>query len=360
MNKFQVYKELEAVNYSLLKRILAGNVRGARKQSASMDLGSLVDCRITTPELFDELFSAIESKPGDKPKQIVDHLFDSNEAVPFNLLDKELLFTLMDLYEYRTSYTDNRDERRFSFFENEARNYYNERFANRNKIIVNKADVTLSETIAQSVINGRFTAPFHNLPFGIKVHNQVIVTWEYAGVPCKGLVDRILENTTNDPVMLGNYVLPGKSVLLIDYKTTGDSVYRFPKQMWKYRYDMQASWYSFGVNQWIAQNKPDVQIADFMFIVESTKYIGTPMIYRLSRVDKHIGRWGAIRQNGSYVIDDSGYDRLAENYSLDVLGWEQALSLYKWHNEFNEWEYPMEAVASSGILETSQYETSGF
>lgn len=360
MTRFEAYKNIDAVNYSALKAILSESFNYAKKQSDAMDLGSLVDCKITTPEEFEAQFAVIPNKPGDKPKQIVDHIFETGQAnAGFGALDKEYLFSLMNMFEYRTTYKDLRDERRFEFFKNDAFNYYTERLANKVKTIVDESDVELADRIATSIKNGRFTAPFHNLPFGIKVHNQVVITWTTTGLACKALLDRVLENTTDNPIPIGSYVLPGKSVIIIDYKTMQGKVSRFSKQMWKYRYDIQGSFYSYGTNQWIAHNKPDVSLADFFFIVESTTSPGAPMVYRLSDIDKEIGRWGATKTYEGWIPagfpNRTDFDRLANDFDLDVLGWEQALNLYKWHYENDEWEYSMDAVQSNGIIETTQY-----
>lgn len=359
MTRFEHYRNIDAVNYSTLKAILSESFNQIRRESDAMNLGSLVDCMITTPEEFDEQFAVITSKPGDKPKQIVDHIFETEQAiVGFGALDKEYLFSLMDMFEYRTTYKDLRDERRFEFFKNDVFNYYTERLANKSSIIVDESDVELADRIATSIKNGRFTAPFHNLPFGIKAHNQVIITWNYKGIACKGLLDRVLENTTDTDIKLGAYTLPAKSIVVIDYKTMQGKVSRFNKQMWKYRLDIQSSFYSYGIIDWLTRKKPDIRFHEFLFIVESTTSIGTPIVYKLSETDKQVGRWGGNKMSdrwtpASHWFED--FDSLANYYNLDVLGWEQALSLYKWHHENNEWEYSMDAVLSNGIVETTQY-----
>lgn len=360
MTIFRRYKDLDAVNYSALKNILSESFRYAKRQSDAMDLGSLVDCKLTTPMEFDEQFAVISSKPGDKPKQITDYIFETGQAIAeFDGLDREYLFSLMDMFKYRTTYKDLRDSRRFEFFKDDVFNYYTERLANGDKVIVDESDVVLADRIATSIQNGRFTSPFHNLPFGVKVYNQTIVRWVTSGLDCKALLDRVIENTTDNPIVIGSYALPGKSVLVIDYKTMQGKASQFSKQMWKYRYDIQGSFYSYGINQWIAYNRPDLKLADFFFIVESTTTPGTPMAYRLSDMDKQIGRWGAIRSAEGFFcaghIDGIDPDLVANNFTLDVLGWEQALNLYKWHQQNDEWEYSREVVESNGIIETNQY-----
>jgi len=89
MTRFEAYKNIDAVNYSTLKAVLSESFNQIKRESDAMNLGSLVDCKITTPEEFEAQFAVITSKPGDKPKQIVDHIFETEQAiVGFGALDK--------------------------------------------------------------------------------------------------------------------------------------------------------------------------------------------------------------------------------------------------------------------------------
>lgn len=362
--KIKKYRELDAVNYSLLKSIIEGKFKvKSDSDSNALSLGSLVDCNLTTPELVNELFHVISESPGDKPKKIVDHIFDAYSSNPnstvvgWSALDTQWLSDLMNLYEYRSGYNNPLDERRFGYLNNECLNYYNERLIARGKSIVSKDMVELADRVSESIKNGRFTSPFWYLPNGVEAYNQVVITFTVSGIQCKGMIDKIIVNTTNDPVMLGSYMLPPSGVLAIDYKTMQGSTSDFVKQMWRYKYHIQGSFYSYGLADWLFKNKPTLKTSDFMFIVESTTYVGKPLAYILSQKDKQIGRWGANKVNGDYecVLGVHDPDRIAADTAINILGFEQALTLYKWHHEYDEWEYPKSVVETNGLIMTNQF-----
>lgn len=367
LEKIKKYRELDALNYSFLKSVLNGNPKREDKKSRVLDIGSLVDCLLTTPKDFDDLFVVIENMPGKKPCQIIDHIFEVADDLPdFQLtelagIDKDFLFDLLDVYEYHLgTYKDSRDEARISRFMNEARNYHSERLAKKNKVIVDQAMKELAKTVADSIRTSRFTKIFfEELPEELVVHNQVVIVANVSGRKGKCLIDMLIENPTHNSIVLDNgLVFPPHSVCPIDIKTIGDYTNRFVRNMWKYRYDIQGSYYSKLLSKWVEANKPGYTVIDFMFIVESTKYIGNPTIYILSETDRVIGEWGARRLGDTYVPTVNTMRDLVSimnDMTLDVLGWQQAIKLYEWHNEHDEWEHTREMVENNGLLYTEQY-----
>ncbi len=370
MNKIEQYRKLNAASYSFLKKIINGTADvDSPDDSLALNIGSLVDCRLTTPELFNTMFAAIDKIPGDKPKKIVDRIFFDFESNPDAVtelrgLDEDYLAYLINEYEYWGGIKDKDGDRenKLAKLANDSAviDYYAEKLLalNRGMRIVDSSMIELSGRIAQSIKAGEFTSAFFYPPTGIKIHYQVIVTFSVSSVACKGLIDVLLENTTDDPIWIGTYLLPGKHVLPIDIKTTAYGPMWFESQMKKYRYDMQGSFYKHGLNQWIAYNKPEYKVADFIFIVESSKYPGKPLAWRLREFDELVGRWGGSKDRaGNFVIsiDTFDPDLAARDHTIDVLGFEQAVLLYKWHNEMNKWDYPRFVYEASGLLTTNQY-----
>ena len=371
MNKVEQYRRLDAVNYSFLKKVIKGTADAdSPDDSLALSIGSLVDCRITTPELFNSMFTVIDKIPGDKPKKIVDRIFKDFEENPdavtgLRALDEDYLTHLINEYEYWGGIKDNKEgdrENKLTKLINDGAviDYYAEKLLALNKgmKIVDGGMVELSDRIAQSIKTGEFTSVFFYPPPGIKIHYQVIITFSVSGVQCKGLIDVLLENTTDDPIWIGNYLIPGKHVLPIDLKTTAYGPMWFEPIMRKYRYDMQGSFYKHGLSQWIAYNKPEYKVADFMFIVESSKYPGKPLVWVLSQFDELVGRWGGSKDTaGNFIpgINDVDPDYAADMYTLDVLGFEQAIQLYKWHKERDLWDYPRYIYEANGLLTTNQY-----
>ena len=370
MNKIDKYRALDAVNYSLLKRVIEGNPTRSGFKGRSLDLGSLVDCKLTTPNLFNDMFTVIDKIPGPKPKAIVDHIFSDFESnvdaqvVSLELLDENYLAALINQYEYWGGIKDKEGDRENKIAklisDTDVVDYYTERSSilTSSKSVVDKDLLIQADMLATSIQQGRFTSCFFYLPNGVVMHTQVIVTFTVSGVQCKAMVDVLIENTTDKPVMLGAYMLPGKCVLPIDIKTTKERTTSFQKAMWKYKYYLQGALYRHGVSQWVAYNKPGLNVADFIFVVESTTSPGKPLSWTLSKEDEMIGRWGAKRTDNGYQcalgVDDNP-DLIASTLDLDILGFEQAIQLWKWHSENDEWDYPQYVIENNGLLTTKMF-----
>lgn len=359
LERSRAYRELNAINYSSLKAIIEGTLRTRPEDTPSLTIGSLVDTMLTMPEHLNDLYHVMDTVPGEKPKKIVDEMFEVYTAnpeimVPLNQVSNWLV-ELMDRYEYRGNITD--VTKRIAALTKDCEAYYNERLSSFGKTIVSSDDMELASLVKSNIQTGRFTAPFHYVNNALEVHHQVVKTFTVSGIAGKIMIDKLIVNKSDDPIMLGSYVLPGKHVLAIDYKTMSGSTLNFESQMWRFKYHIQGAFYSHGLSEWLRVNQPEYQVADFAFIVESTTSPGRPIIYVMSDKDKMIGRWGAVKVNGNYVCALIGeqYDKVAADYTLDVLGFEQAIHLYKWHHEYDEWEYPREIIENNGVITTNQF-----
>lgn len=359
MNSVDEYRSLKRVNYSLLKSIIEDSPEPESVDGISVTLGSLVDCELTTPELFGELFAVIDDYPGEKPRKVVDdifHRFRDEQYVPLmTQLDDSFITILMNKNEYRGNLGY---EARIAKCIEECSAYYSQKLSAHGKQIVDSKLVEKSLHIASCIRSGRFTSPFLFTPPQIEVSYQKIVLFSVGGVECKCLIDMVLENTSDDIVMLGSYALPGKHLLLVDFKTMKGKTTRFESQMWAYKYDRQGAFYKHGMSQWLAYNKPGYTVAGFMFLVESNTNPGKPICWFLSQKDEMIGRWGAYKECDGYTCalgSTDSPDNIAQQVSLDVLGFEQAITLYRWHNENDEWEYPRHVIEANGLLTTNQY-----
>lgn len=175
----------------------------------------------------------------------------------------------------------------------------------------------MQNSITSTIINSWFTHPntarfFTDGP-NVDIIYQFPVFFTYKGVKCRGLIDHIYIDHTN------------KFIFVLDEKTIGDYITRFNVSMYKRRYDIQGSFYSYGFTHednlqrlcdLIGKSTNGYKIISFAFIVESTKKPGTPLIFPLN--DKLIeqGQFGD---------------------GADLLGWDQGIQIYKeWQeNEFD-------------------------
>lgn len=356
LDQIRRYREHPNINQSKLKDIIKGNFSRLDSDEDYFNLGDLVDCKLTTPELEQEMFHVVTSKIGDKPKKIVDKLveFRSWDDIP-----NQVLLDLMNFEEYRMTYKDLSDTRRFDKLREEAEDYFNELQAAAGKTIVTEDMVILSNQIVSNIKESRFTNFFWYVPSGVMVYNQVVILFELEGIKCKAMLDRVLVNTNSFSVQLGAYTLDPNGVIIIDYKTMSGPTKSFSYQARRFRYDFQASFYRDGLTAWKNTHKPEWIICDFFFIIESTTAPGKPRVYRQSDLDYISGKYGMDRQNGEFVnplLTHNSLEEVKNNLNLPVLGYTQALKLYQWHQDNEEWEYEKKVIDNAGIINTTIYD----
>lgn len=351
----QEYRQDSGISQSFLTNLI-NNRMGQRQVTDSMLLGSLVDCMLTEPDEVNDRFQVIEAKAGDKPKQIVDHIINAGFRQDIAEIDRAYMYGLFDLYEYRTNYADQMDVRRLLKFYQDSGDYYNMRVAYGHKHIISQELYDNAERIANKFKEGRYTKPFFELD--VTVYNQMKIFFEINGVPVKSMLDRVLVNEGKDIIIHGKnnaFVFPEKSILPIDFKVISGKF-----SLRKFRYDIQGSFYSKALKSWMLDNRlEDYELLPMHFFVYQEPEC---LIYRLSETDSMIGEYGAIKtidHNGlSYVpatntipmhIIDSRLD-------LPILGWRQALYMYRWYMENNEdYHNPIEHILNDGILDTNEY-----
>jgi hypothetical protein len=94
------------------------------------------------------------------------------------------------------------------------------------------AGLTVVTQEEASVVMGAVDS-LNGLMDGAVEDTEVAMYWERDGVQCKGKVDAIVQPKGNGTVML------------MDVKTTSD-IMAFDRDFFKFRYDHQAAWYSYG------------------------------------------------------------------------------------------------------------------
>jgi len=359
------YRERPEISQSELKRLISGRF-AEPKESSAMQFGSLVDCLLTTPDLVDEQYAIIDQRIGDKPKMIVDDIIDNYyssgvDKVGFKELDKDYLQHLMDKNEYRSTYKDPADDRRFDYLYRECVTYYNNRLEHIDKTIIDQETFDNAIIVRDSILHGTFTSAFHDLPDGCETKFQLEIYFTADGFDLKGMLDYVIINHNDSPIMVNDgYMIPAKSIVPIDYKVITTSTRYF--NLLKFRYDIQGSFYRYGLKQWMLNNAlHEYELCNFHFIVGG---IGqTPYVHVLSNYDEQVGEWGGRR-----IPTDKGYEvmpattfnvdlnTLSSRLDLDVLGWRQALYLYRWYQEYHaEMQYDKEAIENGGIFHTNAW-----
>lgn len=309
------YRNHPAISQSRLKRII-NHPKSYREnkplQGASLSMGSLVDCLVLTPDEFNDTFYL--SKELEVPsaiKEIWKSYYKECETFNnFDVNDESLLLTARNL-DYRSK---NKDEVVLQHVKKHEE-YFQAMVDSNGKIIISQTDLDQAEQIKQSLLTNQFTSHI----FEETTDTQLEIYWkmnDYPNLEFKSLLDMCTFNHDN------------KTIQPRDLKTTGESTRNFKKSIYRFRYDFQAAFYTFALHY----AYPEYTILPFEFIVESTKFVGSPMIYRLSEYSLKIGAFGG-------QVD-----------GVEYKGFIQCLNDLMWHTKEDKWDYPRELYESKGIV----------
>ena len=316
------YRNHNAISQSQLKALLSGI--GIYKHVKSFGvhflLGDAVDILLTqSKEVFDEKYYVSNIKlPSESIVKVVDRVFID---YPYSTDGDHLEAILNACNEVGYSMSWKRDTRINKILK-EGGAYWEELKNSYGKTII---DCVQNETI-KSIVKSLTTHEFTKDIFNCKSESQLAIYFNHKGIKCKALLDRV------------NIDDEFKTLQPIDLKTTGDYTGNFRFTAKKFRYDIQAAWYTLALKHWRDWNYPGYTILPFQFIVESTKNPGyVPLLYTCTNLDLQGGRDGIIHNERHYK------------------GYEDALELYKWH-ESHSYEYEKEIQDMNGNLNLNLWE----
>jgi hypothetical protein len=145
------------------------------------------------------------------------------------------------------------------------------------------------------------------------VHDQMEIFFSYRDVECKAYLDRlIIDHST-------------KTLIPIDLKTTGKSVFDFPKSYINFEYFRQGAFYTKAVHEYRAAH-PELKgynIEPFLFIVAEMACSNSPMIYKMSTEDLAVAL---------YAGGELKYSRYPVRSIADLL------DDVKWHRDAGSWD----------------------
>lgn len=205
-------------------------------------------------------------------------------------------------------------------YEKEGRTYYEALLEADGKSTITSNQMLKIGSIVDSLRTNTFVSKWINGGDNLEVHKQVVLDFEYLGYKCKGLIDLL--------------VVDRKRCILypIDLKTSSASTNSWMSMFWKFRYDIQAAFYSYGIkNSTLLQELGCDKVHPFRFIVENQDFPGNPLIYEVSDRILSLGQFGGEYEGRKYE------------------GFHQAVERYKWHTEQDLWSYPMEDYLNNGI-----------
>lgn len=316
LERVRKYQEDPGVNQSLVKKIISVDdpeperMPGRKK---NMEIGDIVDTILTMPqEAYQDKFLIVDkdTRPSDMMDKIVTYVFN-NRGEEKDLLNLTgLIEDAIALAEYKgNKHWD--AARRVEEVNKEVADYWKFLIEAEGRTVVLSKEWQLCTEIAANLKSSPNTAPYHKENgLTVTAEFQLDLYGELSGVRCKGLLDKVLFDDMN------------RTIQPVDFKVTGGSVQYWKSTARKFRYDIQASFYT----ALLRLNYPDWEILPFAFLVANHNPAVQPYVYTASPIDLHVGEMGARRFKSMLLNED---DVIITKEEDIIYGWRDALEIYK-------------------------------
>lgn len=312
-------------------------------------IGNGVDQMFSDPKEFDNLYHYAEiKKPGDSILSLAHIIYDSFNQTDIptpNLKDDHFKMVVhealknIDYYNKDAKEDFTKDSRMGRLEKGGLYEYLEALFSARGKQVIDLKEKLIIDKIYQSMTTSYVTKELFEDKSKCTIHYQVPLYFEYRGFQCKILIDRLEINHAD------------KTIQIDDWKTMSDLVINFLNSLKDRRYDIQIGWYKLGVEKAII-NSGSGKYKDYIilpprFIVESTTYPGTPMIYTMSDEILYIAKYGKEAKKVEFIdIDDR---TLHSQHIPAIWGYDRCIDEIIWYNE-NGWETDRLYVETGGNL----------
>lgn len=313
------YYNDKAISQSQLTNLASGpkyfkNKLEYKLESDALTLGSIVDIMLTEPDNLYEIYVVNEyTKPTGQLGEYVDAIFKGfSEEEAYNIagFKQKKIDAVKELFK-----------------SDECQNYYKFLLSSKDKKVISKEEYDKANKIVTSLLTNRFTSKYFNCD-DTECLTQLELYWKYKDFDCRSRLDIVKINHKD------------KTILPIDVKTSGKSTYNFLESIIRFRYDLQASFYTEAL-QWYIDNKEEYKgykLLPFLFIVEHTDYPGLPLIYECTEKDIHCGKFGGTTKTG---IRLKGFDELIEDL--------------KWYYAYDSWDYTREVIENRGVVKINLF-----
>lgn len=350
-----------AVSQSYLKNLIAGvDFLSADEKAMYYEekghfvIGSAVDVWLTQgKENYDaQFFSFVGKKPSDTIMSIVKQVFDSacfDDSAPEGDLHQYSAYVLeaADAHAYSTNW---KTETRVNKIMESGFEYFEQLKLAFGKQILGEVETSLIQNIVMSFQSSQFTSHYFKDAPHIDVYHQVPIYFEVNGIYCKALIDKIIVDRDLE------------TVTLVDIKTIGDSVSKFPSAVLKRGYNFQGAFYTKAYRELalgIARSPIDMSLNSsytlkpFTFLVETTVHktnsvtgetrynTGKPLVFTLGDRQFKLGSDG--RQEITLSTERG------EIIYPEIIGYKKALELYAWHLE-NGFDYDKKVIEYKGEI----------
>jgi hypothetical protein len=325
------YYKINAVSQSALTNLSYGpryyknNLDKEQEDTEAMTIGSLVDCLLTEKDKFHEKYYISKfSKPSGQMGEFCDALFY------FEHINKDHDELPESKAYHKVGIKRDSLEKIIERFQVEGKNYYDELVKGIEFKVITPEQFDIAEKVVNSLLTNEFTSKEFE---GEEVLTQLEILWDYISpvddevIKCKSRLDLVVINHTEQ------IIYPK------DIKVKMDNVGDFYSSYLRFRYDLQAAFYTDALEWFIIQNDlldkktgRKYKIAPFRFIVESAKYPGTPLIFQVSKNDLNVGRYGGTLKGRRY----KGYVELIEEL--------------KYYEKNQRFDYEKSVIEAGGVV----------
>jgi len=294
-------------------------------------IGDGVDMQLTTPKLFDELMFTSQldasEKPTDKMLGVIHLAYDKAKEVASEfstgVFETYALEAAREL-GWNPKWGDEailKNVRKYS-------NYFADLYAAEGKTVLTLQDKEKIDSLVIAIRTHENTSKYFTPQSNAQqIVTQVAIYWERDMVECKALLDLVVIDHTN------------KTIQPIDIKTTLETISMFKKAVRRNRYDIQAAWYTYALQEWVKSNEDyhGYAILPFKFIaISTTDQVPVPIVFTCSEDLLRMGKYGrpkiTTKKDGIQITlasEVKGYERLWQDMlayedlgfvvSLDVL-----------------------------------------
>lgn len=312
----QTYRSHPAISQSALSKFDREGFRRIQEETTitgAMTRGSLIDCLLTEPDMFDSKYYVASYCPiTDKPKGIIDtiyesygHLYDELRDVP-----EEYILRIIKEEDY---YPNRKDETNIKNIIKEGTIYYQNLVRGKGKEVILEANYKEAKNTADCLINHRYTEKYFN-KMKLSEYEEIIyqpkILLEDDRLPykLKCMFDVIYINHKD------KYIKP------MDLKTTSKDEDRFEENFISWRYDLQSSLYTFMLKYKLKEKGIKYDIKNFTFIVINPRNL-TPVLWEDNNcfnVQDRMNKYGTIYKGPFTLARELYFHHSTNNYSYDL------------------------------------------
>ena len=241
---------------SFLKMVLEGRI--FKKESSSLSLGSMVDCLILTPDLFNDYYLIPLVVPSDNEIAILKLMPEFTEDCAKDAfaifkeknpdaVEKTWINKVMKHLAYHSILLEEKDNRK----------------------IVSYSDVRDSAKMAEVFKNSQFKNIFKGCWKQVLCTGRISIDITEDDIPLRGLIDAV------------NIDIDNNQVTIYDLKTHNGTRNMFFQNIKKFRYDLSASLYMYLIRQYLLK--------------EGIETPETPLSYTF--------KWVVVTENDCYTVE---------------------------------------------------------